>query len=145
MAFKHQESGFNASARPERTRILWVIPWRRPSSAYGYSQSLDSTWKWYIEKSGNRGAKRSNFADSADFIGWYNDISHRELGVSKADARNLYLAYHEGHGGYRRRTYNQKAWLVAVADKVGRKARTYSAQLEGCRESLKRRRWWWPF
>lgn len=145
MAFKRQESSFKADARPERTKILWIIPWKRPSTAYGYSQALDPTWKRYIESTGNKGAKRTNFADSADFVGWYNDLSHRELGIAKTDARNLYLAYHEGQGGYRRKTYRNKAWLITVADRVGKRAATYTKQLDGCRSSLSSGWRLWPF
>src|SRR5512144_2880240 len=41
LAIIHQESAFQADAQPPRTRILWIIPGPRPSSAYGYSQALD--------------------------------------------------------------------------------------------------------
>ena len=34
---------------------MGFIPWRRPSSAYGYPQAKDDTWDWYIRKTGNRG------------------------------------------------------------------------------------------
>ena len=44
MAIIHQESKFDARAKPGRQKLLWVIPWRRPSTAYGYTQALDGTW-----------------------------------------------------------------------------------------------------
>jgi len=47
MAIIRQESSFQADAQPPRSRILWIIPGPRPSSAYGYSQALDGTWDWY--------------------------------------------------------------------------------------------------
>lgn len=53
---------------------------------------------WYKKKTGNWRAHRDNFADVVDFIGWYGSMSHTTLGISKWDARNQYLAYHEGHG-----------------------------------------------
>ena len=43
MAFIHQESAYQARIRPARSTVLWVIPWTRPSSAYGYAQALDAT------------------------------------------------------------------------------------------------------
>ena len=43
MATIYKESGFNAKARPPRTKLLGFIPWKRPSSAYGYPQALDGT------------------------------------------------------------------------------------------------------
>ena len=42
MAMMHRESSFKRKAKPERTHILWIIPWRRPSTAYGYSQALNN-------------------------------------------------------------------------------------------------------
>ncbi|GIT23076.1 MAG: hypothetical protein CM1200mP40_27580 [Gammaproteobacteria bacterium] len=77
MAFIYQESSFNARAKPDRTRVLWVIPGSRPSSAYGYAQALDGTWDDYRGASRNGGASRSDFDDSIDFFGWYNGNSRR--------------------------------------------------------------------
>ena len=39
-------------------------------------------------------------------------------------------------GGYKRKTYQKKAWLVSVAHKVDKRARRYSSQLKSCEESL---------
>ena len=101
MAFAHQESDFRANARPPRKKILWVLPGPRPASAFGFSQAIDSTWKAYKKSSGRRGADRNDFGDAMDFIGWYNDRSQNINKISKPDAYNLYLAYQEGHGGFR--------------------------------------------
>lgn len=136
MAIIHQESAFRDDAQPARRRILGVVPWTRPSSAYGYPQAKDDTWDWYIRKTGNRGADRDDFADATDFIGWYTDVSYRTLGISKWNARQQYLAYHEGHGGYKRKTYRNKAWLLKVADKVERQSRSYFSQLKACEDKL---------
>jgi hypothetical protein len=143
LAIMHQESRFRADARPPRRRILWVIPWRRLSSAEGYTQALKSTWKEYRRESGNGGADRDSYADAADFVGWYGARTARVAGVSKWDAFSLYLAYHEGDGGFRRGTYRKKPWLVRIARKVERRAFVYSRQLEGCEDRLKPR--WWQF
>lgn len=143
MAILHQESTFRANARPERTKLLWVIPWTRPSSAYGYAQVKDETWAWYIDKTGNYGADRDDFDDAVDFVAWYAGISHQVLGLSKWDARNQYLAYHEGHGGYKRGSYRRKGWLVSIADQVEARARRYGGQLKSCEKDLDRG--WWPF
>lgn len=67
------------------------------------------------------------------------------VGISKWDAKNQYLAYHEGHGGYRKKSYRKKAWLVKVADKVKRRADRYGAQLNGCRDELDSGWDLWPF
>ena len=47
MAFIHQESSFQAKIKPERRKLLGVIPWLRPSSSVGYSQALKNTWQDY--------------------------------------------------------------------------------------------------
>lgn len=145
MAIMHQESTFNAKVRPKRTKILWVIPWKRPSSAYGYAQVLDSTWDWYRKDTGKSRAKRSNFSDAVDFIGWYCAKANKDAGISKTNARHLYLAYHEGIGGYKRRTYQSKRWLLNVAGRVDRRAQTYTAQYNKCKSTLRPRFRLWPF
>jgi hypothetical protein len=53
-------------------------------------------------------------------------------GVPTWDAFNQYLAYHEGHAGYRRGSYNAKSWLLRVADDVAERALTYEMQLISC-------------
>jgi hypothetical protein len=141
MAFMYQESAFVAKAKPERTWYFGFIPGPRPSDAYGYSQAKDDTWAWYQEQTGNRFADRDDFADAIDFIGWYNRTSQKLVGIATDDPFRLYLAYHEGHGGYQRQSYRDKPWLVEVARKVDRRARSYSAQLGRCRRQLDDRGW----
>ena len=145
MAFMWQESRFVATAKPPRKKLWGFIPGPRPSDSYGYSQAKESTWEWYQRSTGNYGADRDDFGDAIDFIGWYNNVSHKELGISKQDAFRLYLAYHEGHGGYKRQTYRSKDWLVDVARKVDRKAQGYNSQLQEYSEELEPRGWfdWW--
>ena len=145
LAIIHQESKFRYKAKPPRQKLLWFIPWFRPSSAYGYAQALDETWERYIKKTGNWGADRYDFGDVSDFIGWYGDISYQKLGISKWDAYNQYLAYHEGHGGFKRKTYLKKPWLIKVARKVEANADRYSKQLSGCRSELDKGWSFWPF
>jgi hypothetical protein len=133
MAIMHQESHFVADAQPPRTWLLGIIPWFRPTSAYGYAQALDGAWDDYLDKAGSWGADRDEFADAADFIGWYSSVSNIKLGISKADAKNLYLAYHEGHDGYHRKSYLKKSWLTRVANKVAYRARLFQSQLSACK------------
>jgi hypothetical protein len=141
MAIMYQESRFQAKAKPPRRKILGFIPGPRPSDAYGYSQAKKSTWKEYQRSAGRYGADRDDFADAIDFIGWYNHQSNRRSGISLTDPYRLYLAYHEGHGGYNRGSYKSKRWLQDVARKVERRAGTYRAQLLACEEELKDRGW----
>ena len=133
MAIMHQESHFVADARPPRTWLLGFIPWFRPTSAYGYAQALDGTWDLYLDDAGSWWADRDDFSDAVDFIGWYSHISHAKLGISKSDAKNLYLAYHEGLRGYQRKAYINNASLNRVADKVANKAREFQRQLSTCK------------
>ena len=136
MAFIYQESSFRARAKPERTRILWVLPGPRPSSAYGYAQALDSTWSEYEQTSGNRRASRSNFADAIDFVAWYNAMSRRINGIPAYDAPNLYYAYHEGNAGYARGSYRNKSWLLDTGSRVQANADRFNGQFAGCRDEL---------
>ncbi|MGZ8152315.1 MAG: transglycosylase SLT domain-containing protein [Methylovulum sp.] len=132
MAIMHQESHFVADAQPPRPWLLGVVPWFRASSAYGYAQAKDETWNDYLDSAGSWSADRDDFADAADFIGWYCNISHTKLGIAKSDTKNLYLAYHEGHKGYRNKSYLKKSWLRKIADKVASKAKLFQNQLNQC-------------
>jgi len=132
MATIHQESKFIGDARTPHQYALGVIPLGRQSSAYGYSQALDGTWDEYREDQNRRSAKRDRIDDATDFMGWYMDQSKDRLGISKSDARNQYLAYHEGRSGFARGSYNEKPWLMDVAARVGSRSDRYAAQLDAC-------------
>ena len=93
-----------------------------------------------MKNTGNRESKRDNFGDVVDFVGWYCDRSHRKCGISKKDAYNLYLAYHEGWDGFNARAYRGQGWLINAARKVNNRASLYSAQLSRCREELDRKK-----
>ncbi|WP_444882999.1 transglycosylase SLT domain-containing protein [Microbulbifer sp. PSTR4-B] len=140
MAILHQESRFVHDARPPRTKILGFIPGPRPSDAYGYAQALGNTWRGYQRSSFNYGADRDDFGDAIDFVGWYNNTSARRCQIRTRDAYHLYLAYHEGHGGFNRRSFKNKAWLKKVSHKVSAKAQRYQQQLNSCEQSLPKRR-----
>ena len=142
MAIIRQESTFKFNARPPRKKILGFIPGPRASDAYGYAQVKDATWDWYREKTGNRGADRDDFGDAIDFVGWYTNLTQRTLGISKWDPYNQYLAYHEGHGGFKNGTYRRKGWLMDVARNVDYRAKEWGAQLRGCEDDLDDG-WWW--
>ncbi|WP_099825784.1 lytic transglycosylase [Oceaniglobus indicus] len=132
MATIHQESKFIGDARTPHKYALGIIPMGRQSSAFGYSQALDGTWDEYREKQGQRRAKRDDIDDATDFMGWYMHESATRLGIPKWDAKNQYLAYHEGRGGFSRGSYNAKPWLLTVSDRVASRAVTYDAQLRSC-------------
>lgn len=139
MAVVYQESSFDSNAKPEREKILGFIPWKRPSSAKGYSQALTNTWDDYKDETGNTRASRNNFKDSADFIGWYASKGYYQ-GFDKNDARSFYLAYHEGYGGFKKKTYRKKQWLIKVSDRVQLRSGRYQTQYWKCSEELKKKR-----
>jgi hypothetical protein len=80
--------------------------------------------------------------DALDFIGWYNHLSSESLGISKWDPKQMYLAYHEGRGGYARGSYNSKPEVVQLADRVDWQAREYGAQLLQCEDRFRCRHWY---
>ncbi|MEM9795884.1 MAG: transglycosylase SLT domain-containing protein [Pseudomonadota bacterium] len=133
MATMYQESKFVSNARTPLRFALGVIPVGRQSSAYGYSQAIDGTWKDYQQDQGKRRARRNNIRDATDFMGWYMQRSRAKLGIPLTDARNQYLAYHDGHAGYARGSYRGKPWLMRVAGQVAARADLYQSQLPRCR------------
>ncbi len=143
LAIIRQESTFKFDAKPERRKLLGFIPWKRPSSAYGYAQALDSTWELYERDTGRRWADRDDFDDAIDFVGWYTHLSQRTVGISKWDPYNQYLAYHEGQTGWKNRSYRSKGELKQIARRVDYRAREWGAQLRRCEDDLDDG--WWIF
>ncbi|MBT4645558.1 MAG: transglycosylase SLT domain-containing protein [Pelagibacteraceae bacterium] len=139
LAIINQESSFNQFAKPERKKFLGIFPGSRPSTAFGYAQVTNPTWEWYKTKTGNNNASRANFSDVTDFIGWYTTQSKNIIGISKKDFYNQYLAYHEGQGGWKKKSYLKKKWLIEVAKNVERNAKMYNNQLKDCENSLNRK------
>ena len=116
--------------------------WKRPTSAYGYSQAINGTWKRYKKDTGSNWVSRGAFDDAADFIGWFTYRAHKRAGIAMTNAYALYLAYHEGIGGYQKRTYLKKPWLISVAKRVQQRAWVYRSQLLRCESSLPTKPWW---
>lgn len=136
MAIIYQESHFKHDARQPMRYFLGFIPTGRVSSAYGYSQAQDGTWQDYQHETGHSGARRDDFADAIDFVGWYVYKTQQINSVSKWDAYNQYLNYHEGWGGYQRGSYQKKDWLLRVAQQVQERSSRYRAQFQSCKDEL---------
>ena len=136
LAIINQESSFQQFAKPKRRKLFGIIPSSRPSSAFGYAQVTNPTWEWYKSRTGNINASRANFKDITDFIGWYSEQTEKILGISKKDAFNQYLAYHEGQEGWRNESYKSKDWLIKVANNVKKQTDMYNIQLKKCEKDL---------
>ncbi|EKO3431113.1 hypothetical protein NTH35_002667 [Vibrio fluvialis] len=141
MAIIKQESSFRHDAKPPKDYLLGFIPWGRVSSAYGYAQAQDPAWDDF-QRATDYGGSRTNFDDSLMFIGWYTSETQKTLGVSKWDTYHQYLAYHEGRGGFKRKSYKSKPTLIKVARKVEQQAKDYGWQLKQCRQELEDNRSW---
>tara|TARA_B100000524_G_scaffold188624_1_gene97743 strand:- start:52 stop:651 length:600 start_codon:yes stop_codon:yes gene_type:complete len=139
LAIIKMESDFDWLAKPERYKLFKVIPYKRPSSSFGYSQAVRGTWKQYKEETGNKYALRYRFKDSVDFIGWYTDKTEKLLKISKKDAFKQYIAYHEGWGAYK--NYKKKEKVILYAKKVQRQSNKYKKQLDACKNSLTTRKY----
>ena len=62
LSFVKKESDFNWLAKPERIKLFKVIPYKRKSSSFGYSQAVKGTWEQYKRETGNKLATRARFA-----------------------------------------------------------------------------------
>ncbi len=139
LAVINQESSFQQFAKPKRKKFLGFIPLKRPSTAFGFAQVTNPTWQWYKTKTNKQNASRANFNDVSDFIGWYSNQSNKILGLSKKDYYNQYLAYHEGHNGWKNQTFKEKEWLIDVAKNVELNANKYNDQLKDCENKLNKK------
>ena len=139
LAIIKMESDFDWLAKPPRQKLFKIIPFKRPSSSFGYSQAVKGTWEQYKNETGNKLATRTRFKDSVDFIGWYTDKTESLLKISKKDAFRQYLAYHEGWGGYKNYKNNQK--VIVLAQKVKKQSDKYKAQLQDCQKRLNKNKY----
>jgi len=139
LAIIKMESNFDWLAKPNRQKIFKVIPFKRPSSSFGYSQAVKGTWKQYRNETGNKLASRTSFKDSVDFIGWYTSKTESILKISKKDTFRQYIAYHEGWGAYKNYKNNQK--VIGLAKKVKNQADKYKSQLQKCQKRLNKNKY----
>ena len=139
LAIIKMESDFDWLAKPARQKIFKVIPYKRPSSSFGYSQAVKGTWEQYKKETGNKLATRVRFKDSVDFIGWYTNKSEKILKISKKDAFKHYLAYHEGWGNFKYYKKNKK--VIRLAKKVQKQSNVYKNQLSKCRNLLNKKKY----
>ncbi len=128
------ESDFDWLAKPPRQKLFKVIPYKRLSSSFGYSQAIRGTWRQYKEETGNKYATRTRFKDSVDFIGWYTNKTEKILKIPLNDSFRQYIAYHEGWGNYKKYKSNQK--IILLAKKVEKQSKKYQKQLNDCSNKL---------
>ncbi|RPG99180.1 MAG: lytic transglycosylase [Candidatus Pelagibacter sp. TMED118] len=139
LAIIKMESDFDWLAKPQRYKLFKIIPYKRPSSSFGYSQAIKGTWNQYKEETGNKYALRYRFKDSVDFIGWYTNKTEKLLKIPKQDAFRQYIAYHEGWGAYK--NYKKKQKVILLAKKVQKQSIKYKNQLNKCKNSLSTRKY----
>ena len=139
LAIIKMESDFDWLAKPARQKIFKVIPYKRPSSSFGYSQAVKGTWEQYKKETGNNLATRVRFKDSVDFIGWYTNKTESILKISKNDAFKQYLAYHEGWSNFKNYKKNKK--VIKLAKKVEKQSSIYKKQLINCKSSLNKKKY----
>ena len=134
LAFIKKESDFNWLAKPPRRKLFKIIPFKRPSSSFGYSQAVKGTWEQYKRETNNPLATRARFKDSVDFIGWYVNKTSKLLKISKKDAYKQYLAYYKGWGDYKNYKNDKKA--IIYAKSVKELSAKYRKQLILCQKNL---------
>ena len=139
LAIIKTESDFNWLAKPKRLKLFKVIPYKRPSSSFGYSQAVKGTFKQYKNETGNKLARRTRFKDSADFIGWYMNKTEKILKIPKTDVYRQYIAYHEGWGNYKNYKNNKK--VIILAKRVTAQAEKYRKQIKQCQRKLNRKKY----
>tara|TARA_B100001057_G_scaffold222590_1_gene222992 strand:+ start:3344 stop:3946 length:603 start_codon:yes stop_codon:yes gene_type:complete len=139
LAIIKMESDFDWLAKPPRQKLFKVIPFKRPSSSFGYSQAVKGTWEQYKNETGNTLATRARFKDSVDFIGWYTNKTNSILKIPLQDAFRHYIAYHEGWGNYKNYKKNKK--VINLAKKVEKQSKIYRKQFLKCSNTLKKKKY----
>ena len=135
MAIIKKESGYDWLARPERTKLFKVIPWKRKSSSLGYSQAIEDTWETYKKSTGKKYVTRVLFKDASDFVGWYVDQTSRKMRVSKKNYFKQYLYYYNGW------TNKTRPESIPYAKTVAKTAKKYRMQIQRCQSKLNKKKY----
>ena len=141
LAFVNKESGFNRWARPKRTKLFKVVPYKRPSSSLGYSQAVKKTWELYKTETDNPIALRTRFKDSVMFIGWYINKTNKINKIPLNDSYRQYLNYYLGWGNYAKQVYKTDKKAIIFAKSVEKQSKIYKSQLRECQKSLDRNKY----
>ena len=136
LAFVNKESGFNRWAKPKRTKLFKIVPYKRPSSSFGYSQAVNKTWDQYKKETNNPLALRSRFKDSVLFIGWYINKTNKINKIPFNDPYRQYLNYYLGWGNYSKKLYKTDKKAIILAKKVEQQSKIYKNQLKECKKNL---------
>ena len=136
LAFVNKESGFKRWAKPARTKIFKIIPYKRPSSSLGYSQAVKKTWELYKTETNNPLALRTRFKDSVMFIGWYMRKTNKINKIPLNDSYRQYLNYYLGWGNYAKKVYKTDKKAIIFAKKEQQQSKIYKSQLMECEKSL---------
>jgi len=141
LAFINKESGFNRWAKPKRKKLFKIVPYKRPSSSFGYSQAVNKTWELYKSETDNPLALRARFKDSVMFIGWYINKTNKINKISLNDSYRQYLNYYLGWGDYAKKIYKTNTKAIIFAKSVEKQSKIYKKQLLGCQKSLDRNKY----
>jgi len=136
LAVINKESGFDRWAKPKRTKLFKVIPYKRLSSSLGYSQAVKKTWELYKAETDNPLALRTRFKDSVMFIGWYINKTNKINKIPLEDSYRQYLNYYLGWGNYAKKTYKTDKKAIIFAKSVEKQSKIYKSQLRECQKSL---------
>jgi len=141
LAFVNKESGFNRWAKPKRTKLFKIIPYKRPSSSFGYSQAVKKTWELYKTETDNPLALRTRFKDSVYFISWYISKTNKINKIPLNDSYRQYLNYYLGWGNYAKKTYKTDKKAIIFAKSVKKQSNIYKNQLKECQKNLDKKKY----
>ena len=141
LAFVKKESGFNRWAKPKRKKLFKIIPYKRPSSSFGYSQAVNKTWELYKNETNNPLALRSRFKDSVMFIGWYINKTNKINKIPYKESYRQYLNYYLGWGNYAKKAYKTDKKAVIYAKNVEKQSNIYKKQLYECQKRLDKKKY----
>ena len=141
LAFVNKESSFNRWAKPSRTKLFKIIPYKRPSSSFGYSQAVKKTWELYKNETNSPLALRTRFKDSVFFISWYISKTNKINKIPLNDAYRQYLNYYLGWGNYAKKVYKTDKKAIIFAKSVEKQSKIYKNQLRECEKSLDRNKY----
>ena len=125
----------------QRKKLFKIVPYKRPSSSFGYSQAIKKTWELYKTETNNPLALRTRFRDSVMFIGWYISKTNKINKIPVNDSYRQYLNYYLGWGSYSKKAYKTDKKAIILAKSVEKQSKIYKSQLRECQNSLDRKKY----
>ena len=132
MATVRKESGFKTTPSRHAPSCSASFPGPASPAPTAIRRRWTAHGRNTRRETGNFAARRTNFADAVDFVGWYHAKTADTYGVARNDTFSLYLAYYARLDRPMAAATGGQCRLAALCPRHRKMARDYAEQLRQC-------------